>query len=59
VKTDIVFSNKTNIIPALQKTKIEINRVIELLQSQKANNLFNYFNQAKKERDKWFLKYFR
>lgn len=58
MKTDIVLSNKENLIKALAKTKIEIDRFVEVLHSGNTDNLFNYFNQTKITRDNWLSTYF-
>ncbi|MBI4990823.1 prephenate dehydrogenase/arogenate dehydrogenase family protein, partial [Candidatus Gottesmanbacteria bacterium] len=58
MKTDIVLSNKENLIKALNATRIEIDRFIEVLHSGNTDNLFNYFNQTKIIRDNWLSTYF-
>lgn len=58
MKTDIILSNKENLVNALGETMAEIDHFVALLQSGKTNDILTYFNQTKTIRDNWLEKYF-
>lgn len=52
VKTDIILSNKENIIKALSETKKEIDIFLKLIENS-PDKLFNYLQKTKLIRDNW------
>ncbi|MBI3379208.1 prephenate dehydrogenase [Candidatus Gottesmanbacteria bacterium] len=53
VKTDIVLTNKTNIIKALENIKKEIDKFCQMLSQSDEKQLLSYFHNAKLIRDEW------
>lgn len=57
MKTDIILTNRKNILMTLGKLKKEIDDFSELLLRNNNKEIFAYFDQTKKIRDRWLKTY--
>lgn len=58
LKRDIILNNKTYILEALIKFKKETELLINIIESNEKEELFDYFARSKNIRDDWIAKYF-
>ena len=58
MKSDIITSNRGNVINALQTFQKEIEEFLSLIQKGEENAVLSYFAKSKRDRDKWLTKYF-
>lgn len=58
MKTDIVQTNRQNLIKCLKALNTEISSFLELLNKNNRQDILEYFQHAKVKRDEWIQNYF-